>query len=316
MNIDTLNHHLAVYQLPSADQWPAHYDAILITGPTASGKSALGMQLAQLWPADIISVDSALVYTGMDIGTAKPTRQEQSEVPHHLIDLIDPAQTYNVAQFLDDCQTALHHCNTHTRMPILVGGTMMYVNALAKGINALPQGSPDIRAEIERKAQDIGWPGLHQTLTQIDPVAAARIAPMDTQRIERALEVFYATGQSLTDWFAQNPPSTALMSSGTWLHLSIEPEKLTIWQRIEQRFDTMLQHGLIDEVKQLKARGDLHLDLPSMRCVGYRQAWQYLDGAYDLRALREHGVIATRQLAKRQMTWLRSMPNRLPIRFK
>jgi tRNA dimethylallyltransferase len=313
MDLDQLSIQLADLGIPPAQDWPQHYDAVLITGPTASGKSGLSMNLTQLWDASIISVDSALVYKGMDIGSAKPSKAEQAAAPHYLIDIIEPTQSYSVAQFLTATQTALLDCKAKRRLPLLVGGTMMYVNALYKGLSELPQVDVSFRQAIETRAAQLGWPTLHAELALVDAVSAAKLAPNDAQRIERALSVYQATGKPLSQWIAQAEPSAPLMGQGRWLHLSIEPDKALLWLRIEQRFDAMLSGGFLDEMATLRARGDLTPELPSMRCVGYRQAWMHLEGECDLPAMRELGVIATRQLAKRQMTWLRGMTERLVL---
>jgi tRNA dimethylallyltransferase len=313
MDLAQLSPQLAALGLPPASDWPQHYDAVLITGPTASGKSSLSMNLARLWDASIISVDSALVYRGMNIGSAKPSAAERAAVPHYLIDLIDPTASYSVAQFLTDAQAALTDCQANARLPLLVGGTMMYVNALYAGLSELPQVDVAYRHAIEARAAVHGWPALHAALMALDPITASRLAPNDAQRIERALAVVQATGTPLSQWIAQAQPSAPLMAQGRWLHLSIEPEKSLLWQRIEQRFDAMLAGGFIEEVRALRARGDLIPALPSMRCVGYRQAWQHLDGQCSAAQMRQLGVIATRQLAKRQMTWLRNMPQRVVL---
>jgi tRNA dimethylallyltransferase len=330
--------------LPPLAQWHQHYDGILITGPTASGKSALSMYLASLQASSIISVDSALVYKKMDIGTAKPSIVEQSLVPHYLLDLIEPTESYSVAQFLLDTTQAIVDCQKQGRLPILVGGTMMYVNALYQGLNELPMIDTVQRSLIVARANKYGWAALHTELTRLDPITARRLSPNDAQRIERALSVVLSTGLPLSHWLAQSKSSTPLIKHHTiqfneginkninegvnegisllnrCLHISIEPEKLLLWQRIEQRFDSMLNNGFLDEVYALMQRGDLSLNLPSMRCVGYRQAWQYFEAlqnshlpAYSLSHLRERSVIATRQLAKRQMTWLRQMPQRIVL---
>jgi tRNA dimethylallyltransferase len=311
MDLLLLSSRLLELRLPPAQEWPQHYDAVLITGPTASGKSALSMMLAQLWATSIISVDSALVYKGMNIGSAKPSQAEQAAVPHYLIDIIEPTASYSVAQFLTDTELALIDCRAKSHFPLLVGGTMMYVNALYKGLSELPQVDVSFRQAIESRAQEQGWPALHAQLEKVDAVTAARLAPNDAQRIERALSVYEATGTTLSDWIAQAKPSKPLLEQGRCLHLSLEPDKMLLWQRIEQRFDAMLEGGFMDEVRSLRAGGKLTPDLPSMRCVGYRQAWMHLDGACSLAQMRELGVIATRQLAKRQMTWLRGMTGRV-----
>ncbi len=310
MDLVHLSTQLAALGVAPAHKWPQCYDAVLITGPTASGKSSLSMNLAQLWDASIISVDSALVYKGMDIGSAKPSRAEQVAVPHYLIDVIEPTQNYSVAQFLTDTKNALCDCKAKGRLPLLVGGTMMYVNALYKGLSELPQIDVSYRQAIETRAAQVGWAVIHAELTSVDPSTALRLAPNDAQRIERALSVYQATGTALSEWIAKAAPCAPLMGQGRWLHLSIEPEKPLLWQRIEQRFDVMLASGFLDEMKTLRARSDLSPELASMRCVGYRQAWMHLDGHCDLSAMRDLGVIATRQLAKRQMTWLRGMTHR------
>lgn len=313
MNLKHLSDRLKALDLAPISRWAEAYEIVLITGPTASGKSALAMALAEQLPASIVSVDSALVYTGMDIGSAKPSAAERAAVPHYLIDIIDPAHSFSVAQFLDGAQSAIDNSYAHTRLPLLVGGTMMYVNALYKGLAALPAVDDQYRQAIEQEAAQLGWPALHAELQTVDPTTAARIAPQDAQRIERALAVYRATGTSLTGWLSQAPNNAPMLTPSRSLHLSIEPEKQVLWQRIEQRFDTMMDAGFLDEMRTLRARGDLHPDLPSMRCVGYRQAWAYLDGEYGFDEMRYRAVVATRQLAKRQMTWLRSMPQRRVI---
>jgi tRNA dimethylallyltransferase len=335
--------------LPHPNDWHQHYDAVMITGPTASGKSALSLAISSLQSCGIISIDSALVYKGMDIGTAKPSLAEQAIVPHYLLDLIEPTQSYSVAQFLSDTERAVLDCRAQGRLPVLVGGTMMYVNALYAGLNDLPAVDTSYRAIIEARAKLEGWGSLHAELMRLDPVTAARLAPQDAQRIERALAVVWSTGVPLSHWLANAKPSQPLIALNNannlnnvnnpkalinrCLHLSIEPEKYVLWRRIEQRFDAMLSQGFVEEVRGLMARGDLLPDMPSMRCVGYRQAWQHLEymqymaqdatkiveqsdqtiQPYDLTMLRERGVIATRQLAKRQMTWLRNMPQRFVL---
>ena len=281
-----------------------------LAGPTASGKTALALALARHWPVEIVSVDSALVYRGMDIGTAKPSAAEQAAAPHHLLDIIGPEQSYSAAQFVADARRLIAEIRARGRWPLLVGGTMMYFKALVDGIDDMPAADPAIRAAIDAEAAQLGWPALHAQLAEVDPITAARLKPNDSQRIQRALEVWRASGTPLSTLHlrAQReapPPDGALVAlepaSRPWLH-----------ERIARRFDAMLQSGFLDEVRRLRANPALHLDLPSMRCVGYRQAWEALDVADppDLADLRERGIAATRQLAKRQITWLRSMAHR------
>jgi tRNA dimethylallyltransferase len=289
-------------------------DAIAIVGPTASGKTAAALALAHalqeqgLGGAEIISVDSALVYRGMDIGTAKPSREELAAVPHHLIDTIDPLQSYSAAEFARDATRLIGEIRARGRLPLLVGGTMLYLKALLEGLNDIPAADPLVRADIQARAEQVGWPALHAQLMQIDPVTATRLAPGDSQRIGRALEVWSATGQTLSSFH-----QSAKAAAPDW-HipvLSLEPqERSWLHQRIAQRFELMMAQGFIHEVRQLRARGDLNPDLPSMRCVGYRQAWQGLDEGWSEATICERGIFATRQLAKRQITWLRSMDGR------
>ena len=292
-------------------------DAIAIVGPTASGKTAAALALAHALQqpghggAEIISVDSALVYRGMDIGTAKPSREELAAVPHHLIDTIDPLQSYSAAEFARDATRLIGEIRARGRMPLLVGGTMLYLKALLEGLNDIPAADPQVRADIQARAEQVGWPALHAQLMQIDPVTAARLAPGDSQRIGRALEVWTATGQTLSSFH-----QSAKAAAPDW-HipvLSLEPlDRSWLHQRIAQRFELMMAQGFMDEVRQLRARGDLNPDLPSMRCVGYRQAWQGLDEGWSEKEIAERGIFATRQLAKRQITWLRSMNGRQVI---
>jgi tRNA dimethylallyltransferase len=289
------------------------WDALALVGPTASGKTAVALALAQHWPLEIISVDSALVYQGMDIGTAKPTLAERQSVVHHLIDIRDPAQSYSAADFARDAAALIKDIRARGKLPLLVGGTLLYVKALVEGLDDLPLADPSVRAAIETQANEKGWPALHAELARVDPQAAQRLAPNDAQRIARALEVWRITGQPLSSFFGATRvagPRIAL--------LSLEPQdRAWLHQRIAERFDTMLEHGLVPEVQALRERGDLHTDLPSMRCVGYRQIWEALDAidtgmptAAAMRLARERGIAASRQLAKRQLTWLRSMPQR------
>ena len=280
--------------------------ALFILGPTASGKTALTLALAQQQPIEIISVDSALVYRGMDIGTAKPSRAEQAICPHHLIDIIEPTEAYSAAQFAADAQRLIHEIHARGRLPVLVGGTMLYVKALLEPLTELPESDAQIRAQIDAQAADLGWPAMHAQLAQIDPITAARIEPNDAQRINRALEIFHISGKPMAEWLAEDTTTHELSFKPILTALIPEP-RAVLHERINQRFVTMLNEGFLDEMRTLRARGDLHLGLPSMRCVGYRQAWEHLDGAYGYDELIEKGQAATRQLAKRQMTWIRGM---------
>ena len=276
--------------------------AIFLMGPTASGKSALAMELVRRLPCDIISVDSALVYRGMDIGTAKPTAAELFEAPHRLIDLRDPLQSYSAADFCQDALQEMAVITAQRRIPLLVGGTMLYFKALLEGLSPLPEADPQVRATIEAQAAESGWGALHAELCRIDPVAGARIHPNDPQRLSRALEVFRITGKTLTELTQQQGPGLPYQT----LQYAIAPlEREMLRQRIAERFDAMLALGFETEVRNLMARGDLHPELPSMRCVGYRQMWDYLSGVLDYAEMRYRGIVATNQLAKRQMTWLR-----------
>lgn len=288
---------------------------LCLVGPTASGKTAAALALARALaherPLEIISMDSALVYRQMDIGTAKPSAAEQAEVPHHLIDLIDPAQSYSAAQFRDDALRLIAEIRARGGTPLVVGGTMMYYKVLCEGLNALPSADPEVRAALEDEARREGWPALHARLAQVDPVTAARLAPNDAQRIQRALEVWTVSGQAMSALHAAQRPEPAPYA---FVPVALEPsDRGVLHARIAQRFDAMLAQGLVDEVARLRARGDLHPGLPSIRCVGYRQIWSYLDGDIDLPSAREQGIFATRQLCKRQLTWLRSLPARRVI---
>ena len=306
------------------DSLPDHLPAIALAGPTASGKTAGALALAavlgkQGQPVEIISVDSALVYRGMDIGTAKPTPEERAAVPHHLIDIRDPLQAYSAAEFVQDATQLMAEIRARGALPLLVGGTMLYFKALFDGIDDMPAADPEVRARIEAQAAEQGWPALHAELARVDPVTAARLAPGDSQRIQRALEVWQVSGQPLSSFHTtKKGANNALPERGKAL-FSLEPDdRAWLHERIAQRFDAMLAGGFIDEVTALRARGDLHPDLPSMRCVGYRQVWDELDflaaqapgRPINMGLLRERGIAATRQLAKRQITWLRSMPQR------
>ena len=283
---------------------------IAIMGPTASGKTAAALAIAKEIPVEIISVDSALVYRDMNIGTAKPNAEELAAAPHHLIDIIDPSEAYSVAQFLNDSARLVKEIQARGRLPILVGGTMMYYKALMNGIDDLPPADPTIRAQLDADMAEVGSPGLHARLTQIDPITAARLQANDSQRVQRALEIYMITGQTMSALFEQQKQNKSAPAFA--IHaLSLEPtDRSFLHQRIAQRFDLMLEQGFLDEVRALKQRSDLHAELPSIRCVGYRQAWDYLEGQIDYQEMRERGIIATRQLAKRQLTWLRSIPER------
>ncbi|HLS21839.1 MAG TPA: tRNA (adenosine(37)-N6)-dimethylallyltransferase MiaA [Paenalcaligenes sp.] len=284
---------------------------IFLIGPTASGKSAASLALAQHWPVEIIAMDSATIYRGMNIGTAKPDATEQARVPHHLLDILDPAQSYDVASFVQDSLALINDIRQRGRLAVICGGTMMYYHALTRGLSPLPRSCPQMRAELEAEAAQYGWPALHQMLAQHDPQAAQRIAPNDSQRIQRALEVFRLTGTPLS--ILQKQPRQKLFHD-PYLTLSLEPARRQLLHpRIAKRFHQMIEQGLIDEVRQLHARDDLHIDLPAIRCVGYRQIWRYLDGALDRTTAIVQGIHATEQLAKRQTTWLRSFDERQVI---
>ena len=306
----------------AADIIPSAIEALCLAGPTASGKSALALALAEHLPVEIISVDSALVYRGMDIGTAKPTPAERAATAHHLIDIREPTEAYSAAEFARDARRLIPEIRARGRLPLLVGGTMLYFKALLDGIDAMPAADAAVRARIEARAHEHGWPALHAELARIDPATAARLAPADSQRIQRALEVWEISGQPLSSFHTIKTGAASARPISAGALFSLEPtDRAWLHQRIAQRFDAMLEAGFIDEVRALRARGDLHPDLPSMRCVGYRQAWEELDfqasrpagTPLNLGMLRERGIAATRQLAKRQITWLRSMPERQSI---
>ncbi|MDZ7937305.1 MAG: tRNA (adenosine(37)-N6)-dimethylallyltransferase MiaA [Rhodoferax sp.] len=288
---------------------------LCLAGPTASGKTAAALALAQRHPVEIISVDSALVFRGMDIGTAKPTAAELAAVPHHLINIRDPLNAYSAAEFVRDTQALIIDISARGNLPLLVGGTMLYFKALFDGLDDMPAAHPEVRAALEAEAAERGWPALHAELAAVDPATAARLAPADSQRIQRALEVYRVSGRPLSSFHrTQNAikiEASRAISTGASALISLEPtNRAWLHARIAQRFDAMLEQGLLDEVRSLRARGDLHPDLPSMRCVGYRQAWEAMDAHWPLAELRERGLAATRQLCKRQVTWLRSMPER------
>ena len=281
--------------------------AIALLGPTASGKSALAMAIAARHAVEIISVDSAQVFRGMNVGTAKPTAAERAAVPHHLIDIIDPTDAYSAARFRADTLRLLQEICARGRTPLLVGGTMLYFKSLREGLSELPQADPALRATLELEATRHGWPHMHARLAEVDPPTAARLKPTDAQRIQRALEVHHLTGKPLSSLQQRSGALLDLPVRLTGIAL-VPSERAALHQRIAARFDSMLAAGLVEELQELQKNKALHADLPAMRCVGYRQAWAYLAGDYARTTLREKGVFATRQLAKRQLTWLRAMP--------
>ena len=293
-----------------------HADAIALVGPTASGKTAVALALARALEsaggAEIISMDSALVYRGMDIGTAKPSQQEQARVPHHLIDILDPLQSYSAADFARDALRLVGGIRARGKTPLIVGGTLLYLKALTEGLNDMPATDPQVRARIQQRAAALGWPALHAQLKQVDPQTAARLAPHDGQRIGRALEVWTMTGRPISDFHRQaaerDRPALRMPT------ISLEPvDRAWLHRRIAERFAGMMAAGLLDEVRALRARGDLQPGLASIRCVGYRQAWQGLDEGWSEAEICERGIFATRQLAKRQLTWLRGMHGRVVV---
>ncbi|MGL6080368.1 tRNA (adenosine(37)-N6)-dimethylallyltransferase MiaA [Methyloversatilis discipulorum] len=284
----------------------AHTRPVLVLlGPTASGKTAAVARIARALPIELISVDSALVFRDMDIGTAKPSAEEQALCPHHLIDIVSPEEAYSAARFAADARRLIGDIQARGRIPLLAGGTMLYIKALREGLSDLPEADAALRADIDARAAEQGWPALHAELARLDPDAAARLKPTDAQRVQRALEIVTLTGRPLAESYARReddaplPPMTVLSlepSDRAWLH-----------RRIEQRFDQMLEQGLVDELRRLRAKYRLDAGMPSMRCVGYRQVWNFLEGEVDASTMRDTGIYATRQLAKRQITWLRSM---------
>ena len=280
--------------------------ALFLMGPTASGKTDLAIRLRQQYPVEIISVDSALIYKGMDIGTAKPDAHEQAQAPHRLIDILDPSESYSAADFRRDALNEMNQIVAEGKIPLLVGGTMLYYKALLEGLSPLPAANPEIRQQIEQQALTIGWDQLHDQLKQIDPVSAERIHPNDPQRLSRALEVYRISGKTLTELTQTKGESLPFRVK----QFAIAPkERAELHRRIELRYEKMIEAGFEDEMRTLYARGDLHSDLPSIRCVGYRQMWDYLEGKCTLDDAVFKGICATRQLAKRQITWLRSWDN-------
>lgn len=280
---------------------------VCLMGPTGSGKSDLSIKLAEMIPYEIISVDSVIIYRGMDIGTAKPSKDILKTVPHHLIDIRDPAEKYSAAEFRRDAIKLISEIQARNKMPLLVGGTMLYFNALQQGLSDMPSADEKIREKISSEAKTFGWPKLHERLSTIDPKAAKKIHVNDAQRIQRALEVYEITGKPISelqnrDLLEQALPEVINLALGS-------VDRTILHKRIETRFDEMLSHGLINEVCKLYDRGDLNSDMPSMRAVGYRQVWQYLSGEIDFETMRAKAITATRQLAKRQLTWLKSWPD-------
>lgn len=281
--------------------------AVLLMGPTGSGKTALSIAMAQALNAEIISVDSALVYSGMDIGTAKPGMEERAGIPHHLIDILDPSEAFSTGQFRSLALESMADITRRGKLPLLVGGTMLYFSALTQGLAKLPEADADIRQRLDRELLELGKEAMHARLAQIDPQAAARIHVNDPQRIQRALEVYEISGRPLSEFFQTDQQSE---QPYRYLKFIIAPaERQTLHAKIAERFKLMLARGFLEEVQALRARGDLDESMPSIRCVGYRQAWSYLNGEYDLETLQEKAIVATRQLAKRQFTWLRKEEN-------
>ncbi|MET4000017.1 tRNA (adenosine(37)-N6)-dimethylallyltransferase MiaA [Marinobacterium sp. MBR-109] len=280
---------------------------IFVMGPTASGKTDLAMQLCDTLPCDLISVDSAMIYRDMDIGTAKPSPDELRTYPHRLVDILDPAEAYSAAQFRTDALAEIADIQSRGRIPLLVGGTMLYFNALQQGLANLPEADPELRARLEADAAELGWPAMHARLAQVDPEGAQRLKPTDAQRLQRALEVFELTGRPISEHWREQAEAKLPFDI---LPLALMPQdRPRLHQRIEQRFDLMLASGFEQEVRRLWERGDLHERMPSIRCVGYRQMWSWFSGEYDRDTMRYKGIVATRQLAKRQLTWLRSWPD-------
>ncbi|GAA5234417.1 tRNA (adenosine(37)-N6)-dimethylallyltransferase MiaA [Verticiella sediminum] len=285
---------------------------ILLMGPTAAGKSAATLAVAERWPVEIVNVDSATIYRGMDVGTAKPGAEERARVPQHLLDIVDPAETYSAARFRADALALIAAIRDRGRTPVLAGGTMMYYKALQEGLAELPEADATLRIELEARAAREGWPALHAELARLDAPTAARLAPNDSQRIQRALEVCLLSGQPMSELLAASQAGRAGDTAGLDFHaISLEPgERAGLHARIARRYDLMLEQGLLAEVAALRERGDLHPGLPSIRCVGYRQTWSHLAGECSLAQAREQAIAATRQLAKRQITWLRARPER------
>lgn len=279
-------------------------DVVLVMGPTASGKTDLALKLAERWPIQIISVDSAMVYRGMNIGTGKPSAEVLARFPHELVDILDPSEAYSAGQFVRDARSAIERAHAQGRLPVLVGGTMLYFRALRHGLAEMPQADPAIREQLDAEAERVGWPQMHAELSRIDPRAAMRIQANDAQRIQRALEVYRITGRTLSEHHAQVPAVDESLRFFAYAWVPSERQK--IYEAIEQRFERMMQHGLLEEVRALHERGDLHAALPAIRSVGYRQLWEHLTGSMPLDAAVKQAILATRHLARRQLIWLRS----------
>jgi tRNA dimethylallyltransferase len=280
--------------------------AILLMGPTAAGKTDLAVEVAGRYPVELISVDSALVYRGMDIGTGKPTKELLARCPHHLVDILDPSESYSAGQFVRDASSLIADIHARGRLPLLVGGTMLYFRALLRGIAEMPQADPEFRAALDRRAAQVGWPALHAELAQRDPVVAARIGPNDAQRIQRALEVMHQTGQPMSAVQAQARPP---LPGVKFISIGLSPaDRQVLYARIEARFHQMMAAGFLDEVRRLYSRGDLHAGLSAIRAVGYRQLWQHLAGESSLDEAVQQGILATRHLARRQLIWMRAEP--------
>jgi tRNA dimethylallyltransferase len=276
----------------------------VLTGPTGTGKSDWAAQVAQRYPIEIVSVDSAMVYRGLDLGTAKPARALREAIPHHLIDICEPTESYSAGRFVEDATARIIEIHARGHIPLLVGGTLLYLRALVSGLARLPQASVELRRELAERAKRTGWAALHRELERLDPQAAAHIHPNDPQRIQRALEVCLSTGRRISELQRTSPSALAPYRLRRWA--LVPADRATLHARLEERFNAMMAHGFLGEVESLYRRGDLHADLPAMRAVGYRQLWAHLAGAFDLIEAVRRSIAATRQLAKRQLTWIRS----------